>query len=76
MTFQIMQTIAKDLHFTFQIMDQIEDYGIKIYPLPDCDTDEDDDYKEQCLQLKVHLSLCLSLSLLSLIHISEPTRPP
>ncbi|KAK7506085.1 hypothetical protein BaRGS_00002807 [Batillaria attramentaria] len=35
-----------------RIMDQIEDYGIKIYPLPDCDSDEDDDYKEQCRQLK------------------------
>ena len=34
-------------------MDQIEDYGIKIYPLPDCDSDEDEDYKEQCRQLKV-----------------------
>ncbi|KAK7087839.1 septin-2-like isoform X2 [Littorina saxatilis] len=35
-----------------RIMDQIEDYGIKIYPLPDCDSDEDEDYKEQCRQLK------------------------
>ncbi|XP_025091246.1 septin-2-like isoform X3 [Pomacea canaliculata] len=35
-----------------RILDQIEDYGIKIYPLPDCDSDEDEDYKEQCRQLK------------------------
>ena len=40
--------------FTFdQILDQIEQYGIQIYPLPDCDSDEDEDYKVQCKQLKV-----------------------
>ena len=37
----------------FQILDQIEENGISIYPLPDCDEDEDEDYKEQCRQLKV-----------------------
>lgn len=26
-------------------MDEIETHGIKIYPLPDCDSDEDEDYK-------------------------------
>lgn len=30
-----------------RIMQEIEDNGIKIYPLPDCDSDEDEDYKEQ-----------------------------
>ncbi|BFZ18836.1 hypothetical protein BsWGS_21875 [Bradybaena similaris] len=35
-----------------KIMDQIDDQGIRIYPLPDCDSDEDEDYKEQCKQLK------------------------
>ncbi|CAE1168011.1 SEPT2 [Acanthosepion pharaonis] len=34
------------------IMDQIDEFGINIYPLPDCDSDEDDEYKEQCRQLK------------------------
>lgn len=34
-------------------MDQIDEYGITIYPLPDCDSDEDEDYREQCRQLKV-----------------------
>lgn len=28
-------------------MEEIEREGIKIYPLPDCDSDEDEDYKEQ-----------------------------
>lgn len=28
-------------------MDEIDANGIKIYPLPDCDSDEDEDYKEQ-----------------------------
>lgn len=35
-----------------RIMDQIDEYGISIYPLPDCDSDEDEDYREQCRQLK------------------------
>lgn len=30
-----------------RIMQEIEDNGIKIYPLPDCDSDEDEEYKEQ-----------------------------
>ncbi|GAB1602254.1 septin-2-like [Argonauta hians] len=40
------------LNLKKKIMDQIDEYGINIYPLPDCDSDEDDDYKEQCRQLK------------------------
>ena len=32
---------------------EIEQNGINVYTLPDCDEDEDDDYKEQCTQLKV-----------------------
>uniref|UniRef100_A0A0B7ADY7 Septin-type G domain-containing protein n=1 Tax=Arion vulgaris TaxID=1028688 RepID=A0A0B7ADY7_9EUPU len=35
-----------------KITDQIDEQGIRIYPLPDCDSDEDEDYKEQCKQLK------------------------
>uniref|UniRef100_A0A0B7ATZ0 Septin-type G domain-containing protein n=2 Tax=Arion vulgaris TaxID=1028688 RepID=A0A0B7ATZ0_9EUPU len=35
-----------------KIMDQVDDHGIRIYPLPDCDSDEDEDYKEQCKQLR------------------------
>jgi hypothetical protein len=31
-------------------MEEIESNGIKIYPLPDCDSDEDEDYKEQVYQ--------------------------
>lgn len=36
-----------------KILEEIKDNGIKIYPLPDCDSDEDEDYKEQVKQLKV-----------------------
>lgn len=32
-----------------RVMEEIEREGIKIYPLPDCDSDEDEDYKEQVL---------------------------
>lgn len=34
------------------VLDQVETFGIQLYPLPDCDDDEDADYKEQCHQLK------------------------
>lgn len=30
-----------------RVMEEINANGIKIYPLPDCDSDEDEDYKEQ-----------------------------
>lgn len=33
-------------------MEEIEANGIKIYPLPDCDSDEDEDYKEQVFKQK------------------------
>lgn len=35
-----------------KVLDEIEENGIHIYPLPDCDTDEEEDYKEQVRQLK------------------------
>lgn len=35
-----------------QVLEEIEANGIRIYPLPDCDSDEDEDYKEQVRQLK------------------------
>lgn len=35
-----------------RVMQEIAEHGIKIYPLPECDSDEDEDYKEQVRQLK------------------------
>jgi len=35
-----------------RVLEEIEANGIRIYPLPDCDSDEDEDYKEQVRQLK------------------------
>jgi len=35
-----------------KILSEIDKQGIRIYPLPECDEDEDEDYKEQCRQLK------------------------
>lgn len=56
----IVPVIAKSDTLTFKevinlkrkIMQQVEQFGISLYPLPDCDDDEDDDYKEQCRNLK------------------------
>lgn len=49
-----------------RILDEIKENGIKIYPLPDCDSDEDEDYKEQVRQLKeaVPFAVCGSTTLL------------
>lgn len=49
-----------------RIMQEIEANGIKIYTLPECDSDEDEDYKEQVRQLKeaVPFAVCGSTSVL------------
>lgn len=49
-----------------RVMEEIEGSGIKIYPLPDCDSDEDEDYKEQVRQLKeaVPFAVCGANTLL------------
>lgn len=39
----------------FQILDEIEEHGIKIYHLPDAESDEDEDFKEQTRLLKVKI---------------------
>ncbi|XP_069390041.1 septin 4b isoform X2 [Paralichthys olivaceus] len=36
----------------FKIREEIEQYGIKIYQFPDCDSDEDEDFKQQDHELK------------------------
>ncbi|XP_013780505.1 septin-1-like isoform X1 [Limulus polyphemus] len=43
-----------------RVMQEIEENGIKIYPLPDCDSDEDEDYKEQVRQLKEAVPFAVS----------------
>lgn len=35
-----------------RVMSEIEKYGIQLYVLPECDDDEDPEYKDQCKQLK------------------------
>lgn len=49
-----------------RVMQEIEANGIKIYTLPECDSDEDEDYKEQVRQLKeaVPFAVCGSTSVL------------
>lgn len=39
----------------FQILDEIEEHNIKIYHLPDAESDEDEDFKEQTRLLKVRI---------------------
>lgn len=49
-----------------RILKEIEANGIKIYQLPSCDEDEDEDYKEQVRQLKeaIPFAVCGSSTLL------------
>lgn len=39
--------------FHHQILDEIAEHGIRIYQLPDADSDEDEEFKEQTRVLKV-----------------------
>ncbi len=39
--------------FSCQILDEIAEHSIKIYQLPDADSDEDEEFKEQTRVLKV-----------------------
>jgi len=50
--------------FVYQILEEIRANGINIYTLPDCDEDEDEEFKQQCDQLKVKTAtiFCLALS--------------
>ena len=38
---------------SFQLREEIDKYGIKIYQFPDCDSDEDEELKRQDKELKV-----------------------
>ncbi|NXD24751.1 SEPT2 protein, partial [Spelaeornis formosus] len=42
-----------------QILDEIEEHGIKIYHLPDAESDEDEDFKEQTRLLKASIPFCV-----------------
>uniref|UniRef100_A0A8C3RUR3 Septin 2 n=1 Tax=Chelydra serpentina TaxID=8475 RepID=A0A8C3RUR3_CHESE len=45
--------------FISVILDEIEQHGIKIYHLPDAESDEDEDFKEQTRLLKVSIPFCV-----------------
>ena len=53
------------IYLFFQILEEIEKHGIKIYEFPDCDSDEDDEFKKQDLELKVWYFTLSMLGLLS-----------
>lgn len=38
---------------SLQIREEIDQYCIKVYQFPDCDSDEDEDFKQQDHELKV-----------------------
>lgn len=45
-------TVKEIAALKLRILDEIAENGIKIYSLPDCDSDEDEEYKTQVQQLK------------------------
>ena len=47
-----------------QIREEIDKFGIHVYQCPECDSDEDEDFKQQDRELKV-----------SLHHLGGPQRP-
>lgn len=51
------------------MLDEIEENGIHIYPLPDCDTDEEEDYKEQVRKLSTESWTLLHHRKVSFLHI-------
>lgn len=48
-----MDSIEIRMFFLCQILDEISEQGIRIYQLPDADSDEDEEFKEQTRVLKV-----------------------
>lgn len=47
-------------HLLAKILDEIDEHGIKIYHLPDAESDEDEDFKEQTRILKVNSILSMT----------------
>lgn len=43
-------------NFYLQVMEQIEENHIDIYKFPECDSDEDEEFKQQDRELKVSLT--------------------
>ena len=37
----------------WQVLDQVDHHRIRIYSFPDCDSDEDEEFKKQDAELKV-----------------------
>lgn len=74
LTEDVIHTLTSDMFFhcfSLQIREEIEQYGIKIYQFPDCDSDEDEDFKQQDHELKVIsdlLSFFSSSKYLCLVH--------
>ena len=62
-------SVSKCISIFLQILDEIEEQGIKIYELPDCESDEDEDYVEQTKQLKVLKYFTLFLTFQTICHL-------
>lgn len=52
---QLAKTLLLQCVDAFQIREQIKQFGINIYQFPECDSDEEEDFKKQDQILKVLL---------------------
>lgn len=62
--------------FPHKILDEIDEHGIKIYHLPDAESDEDEDFKEQTRILKVNSLFFMSLDVNDLCILQEGVFVP
>lgn len=62
--------------FTAKILDEIAEHGIKIYQLPDADSDEDEEFKEQTRILKVREGHAADVERDPLLVRGQITPPP
>lgn len=58
----------------FQVLDEISEHGIRIYQLPDADSDEDEEFKEQTRVLKASFTPSLSFCCCSSSICNMPKR--
>lgn len=47
--------------FCYQVLDEIDEHGIKIYSFPDCDSEDDEEFVEINQELKVEFQYSLYL---------------
>lgn len=61
--------VARNICVCIQIQEEIDKFGIKVYQFPECDSDEDEEFKQLDKELKV--SVCSQTCRLLLLTSSK-----